>query len=255
MAQEPSRFIWYELLTSDVDAALAFYGKVVGWTEHDSHAPGMDYRLLGIGGAMVGGAMRMPEAAAGAPPTWLGYLHVADVDASVAKIIGAGGQIRMPATEIPNVGRFALVTDPQGAAFYVMTPSGGEGESVSFAPGKNGHGGWNELHARDGQAALDFYSAQFAWGKSDEVDMGPAGKYLLFNTGGDAIGGIFGSPAPVPHWLYYFNVDDITTAISRVQGAGGKIDNGPHQVPGGQWIIQAHDPQGAAFALVSAQKS
>jgi predicted enzyme related to lactoylglutathione lyase len=161
----------------------------------------------------------------------------------------------MPGTDIPDVGRFAMLADPQGALFYIMTPAG-TGESTAFSRRTVGHIGWNELHAADGEAALAFYSAQFGWEKSDEYDMGPMGKYLLFIADGVEAGGTMTkrTPAP-PHWLFYFNVDDVTLAAARVKGASGAVLNGPHQVPGGQWIIQCQDPQGAAFALVSDAKS
>lgn len=260
MATQTRGFIWYELLTTDVEAASRFYGAVVGWAATDSGMPGVDYRLWSIGGANVGGLMTMPERAAsnGMRPIWLGYVAVADVDASVAGVTAAGGAVHMPPTDIPGVGRMATVADPQGALFYVMAPTGmaptGAEPSPVFAPGKPGHGGWHELHTTDWEAALAFYGAQFGWAKSDVMDMGLMGKYLLFNTGSDAVGGMMNGPDPRPGWLYYFNVEDIDAAKLRVEQAGGAVLNGPHQVPGGSWIIQARDPQDALFALVGARK-
>lgn len=252
----PSQFIWYELLTTDPDAAGRFYSDVVGWTVKPSDQPGMDYRQWTIGGASVGGLMAIPPAAAemGMRPAWLGYLAVADVDASVARIQAAGGGVRMPGTDIPGVGRFALVTDPQGAAIYVMSPIG-EGPSVSHAPMQHGHGGWHELHTTDWQAALAFYSAEFGWAGSRAMDMGPMGTYQTFNAGGGEIGGMMTSPnVPRPAWLYYFVVPSITPAIARLQAGGGTVLHGPMEVPGGAWIVQGQDPQGAMFALVAASK-
>jgi len=252
MPTTPSSFIWYELATSDVAKAASFYGAVVGWSARDSGQPGMDYRLWSMGDAMVGGLMTIPADAAanGMRPVWLGYVSVADVDASVTAIIAAGGGVRMPAMDIPGVGRMAMVTDPQGAALYVMTPMG-EGPSTAFASGKPGHGGWHELHTTDWQAALAFYSTQLGWGKSEALDIGEMGTYLLFNAGGEPIGGMMNSPdVPRPMWLYYFNVDNIQAAKSRLESAGGSVLHGPVQVPGGSWVLQARDPQGAMFALV-----
>jgi predicted enzyme related to lactoylglutathione lyase len=161
----------------------------------------------------------------------------------------------MPAWDIPGIGRIAMVGDPQGAAFYVMTPIGAE-PSPSFAPGKLGHGGWHELHTSDWKAAQAFYREQFGWGQTDAMDMGAMGTYLIFNAGADPIGGMMNSPAfPQPMWLYYFTVDDIMAAKARVESAGGAIHNGPHEVPGGNWIAQAQDPQGAMFALVGPHKA
>ena len=259
MSNKPSGFIWYELMTSDIDAAAKFYGDVVGWSMSGAGtgAPGVEYRQWSIGGATVGGAMAIPTDAAanGMQPTWLGYLNVADVDESVARIVAAGGASHMPAWDIPGIGRIAMVSDPQGAAFYLMAPIG-EGPSPSFMPGQPGHGGWHELHTTDWKAALDFYGQEFGWGQTEAMDMGPMGTYLLFNAGGDAIGGMMNNPALArPAWLYYFNVDDIDAAKARVEAAGGAILNGPHEVPGGSWIVQAKDPQGAMFALVAPNKA
>ena len=251
MTTRHSNFIWYELMTSDVDAATRFYGTVVGWTAEDSGQPGMDYRLWSMGDAKIGGLMAIPADAAanGMPPVWLGYVDVVDVDASVAGLRAAGGAVHLPPTDIPGVGRMAMVADPQGAMFYVMAPQGTE-PSRAFAPGEPGHGGWHELHTTDWEAALAFYGTRFGFAKSDAMDMGPMGTYLLFNTGGEAVGGMMNSPNPRPGWLYYFNVVDIDAAKLRVEEAGGAVLQGPMQVPGGSWIIQARDPQNAMFALV-----
>ncbi len=254
MATKPSQFIWYELLTSDIDAATSFYSTVVGWNIADSGMPGMDYRILHAGDAVVGGMMTIPAPAAamGMPPMWLGYVRVEDVDATIAGILAAGGSVRMPATDIPGVGRVATIADPFGAAIYIMKPAMEQGDSTAFAHRQPGHIGWNELHTSDWPAALSFYSAHFGWGKSSEMDMGPMGSYLLFNTdGGDAVGGMANIPGIArPYWLYYFVVEELDAAIARVQAAGGQVLVGPHPVPTGDWIVQCVDPQGAKFALV-----
>ena len=257
MSHTRSYFVWYELTTNDIDAAQKFYGDVIGWKTQDSGTPGMDYRQWTMGGTPIGGLMSIPPDAAahGMRPGWLGYLNVADLDASIAEIQKAGGTLRMPGMDMPGVGRIALLTDPQGAAFYIIQPAM-EGTSTVFAPGKPGHGGWHELHTTDWQAALAFYGDQFGFAKTDALDMGPMGTYLLFNSGGDAIGGMMNNPnIPHPGWLYYFNVEDISTARTRVEAAGGTILMGPQEVPGGMWILQAQDPQGAMFALVAPSKS
>jgi predicted enzyme related to lactoylglutathione lyase len=183
------------------------------------------------------------------PSAWYGYVDVPDVDAAVAAIAAAGGAIHMPPWDVPGVGRMAMVADPQGASFYVMAPIG-EGPSPSFGPGRPGHGGWHELHTSDWRAAEAFYGDRLGWARSDALEMGPAGTYLLFNAGGEAIGGMTTDPDMArPMWLYYFCVDDIDAARHRVLNAGGDILSGPTQVPGGAWVVQAQDPQGAMFAL------
>jgi predicted enzyme related to lactoylglutathione lyase len=252
MPNKPSHFIWYELMTTAPDLAAKFYGAVVGWSVGDSGQTDKTYQQWSIGGQTVGGLMAIPQDASehGMRPMWAGYLNVDNVDASIAAIKAAGGAVHMPGTDIPGIGRFAMVSDPQGAIFYVMTPISAQ-PSPSFSPGAAGHGGWNELHTSDWPAALKFYGEQFGFGKTDAMDMGPGGTYLLFNTGEGPVGGMFNnSDFPRPMWLYYFNVDDIEAAKTRVEGAGGAVLNGPHQVPTGDWILQARDPQGAMFALV-----
>ena len=252
-----SSFIWYELLTTDPDAAARFYGPVMGWAASDSGQTDMDYRILTMNGVGVGGLMAIPPGAdkSGMRPSWVGYVSVADVDKSIASIVAAGGSLYMPAMDLPHVGRIAMIADPQGAALYIMKPSG-TGEATAFAPGKPGHGGWHELHTQDWNAALAFYNAQFGWSKVHEMDMGPMGTYLQFNYGsGDMVGGMMNdSTAPRPYWLYCFNVDDIESASARVTSHGGAVVMGPHQVPTGDWIIRATDPQGAAFVLVGPKK-
>ena len=252
-----SCFIWYELLTTDPDAAASFYGALFGWTASDSGQDGMPYRLFNMNGVGVGGLMALPPGAveSGMRPGWQGYVSVADVDKSVAGIVAAGGAQRMPAMDVPNVGRFAMVADPQGASLYVMTPTG-DGPATSFAPGEPGHGGWHELHTLDWEAALAFYRAQFGWAQVNAMNMGQMGTYLQFNFGnGDMVGGMLNDPeASRPYWLYYFNVDDIDEAKRRVIDHGGDALVEPHQVPTGDWIVQARDPQGATIALVGPKK-
>ncbi|ASJ73034.1 VOC family protein [Granulosicoccus antarcticus] len=245
--------IWYELLTSDPDAATAFYSKVLGWKTTDSGQADRDYRIFNKDDVAIGGLMALPAGAAeaGMPPGWLGYVGVKDVDVCVAGALATGGTEFMPAVDIPDVGRIALIGDPQGAALYLMSGSG-TATSNSYAPGKPGHGGWHELHTSNWQEAWAFYSAQLDWQKAEEMDMGPMGTYLLFDDGSNVrMGGMFNNPmAPRAYWLYYFNVQNIDEANELVKAHGGTTLQGPIQVPTGDWIIQAFDPQGALFALV-----
>jgi predicted enzyme related to lactoylglutathione lyase len=257
MPNKPSHHIWYELMTTEADAAARFYGDVVGWSVADAGQTDKGYRQWSVASQPVGGLMTIPDAAAkyGMRPMWAGYLCVDDVDASVTGIIAAGGGVSMPPNDISGVGRMTMVTDPQGAIFYIMAPLGAA-PSPSFTPGRPGFGGWNELHTTDWRAAREFYGSQFGWGTSQEMDMGAMGTYLLFNTGGDAVGGMMNDPDYArPAWLYYFNVDDIGAAKSRVEAAGGEVRYAPHQVPTGEWVFEARDPQGARFALMGPNRT
>lgn len=265
MANFPGDFIWYELMARDVEAARRFYCAVVGWTaapypSTNLLGDAMAYTLWRSGAQDVGGMMKMPQdaLASGAAPAWIGYLGVDDVDAMAQRIGKAGGAVHVPPSDIPGVGRMAMVADPQGAPFYVMRGAS-VGASHAFAAGRPGHCGWHELHTRDWEAALDFYGPLFGWRKGDAVDMGPMGTYQLFRPAraeGDAVGAMFDDPgSPAPHWLYYFQVDDIDAAAARIAAQGGKLLLGPHEVPGGSWILNAQDPQGALFALLGPRRT
>jgi predicted enzyme related to lactoylglutathione lyase len=248
------RHVWCELMTTDPTSAAGFYGRVVGWTAKDSGLPGMNYTLFSAGERMVGGTMALPaEAIAmGARPTWLGYIAVEDVDAMVGRITAAGGHIYKPASDIPGIGRFAVIGDPQGASFIVFRPnSSGEGEPAPM--GTLGHVDWNELHTSDLEGAFGFYSGLFGWTRDQAIEMGPMGVYQIFAVHGTPAGGMMQQDGP-PHWLYYINVDAIDAAMSRVGSAGGKVVSGPQQVPGGSWIAQCVDPQGVMFAMVSQKR-
>lgn len=252
-------FIWYELLTSDQDAAIDFYKAVVGWTADDQVMPEMGdlrYTMLSAGDRQVGGLMQINDEMRqhGARPAWIGYIAVADTDAAAQRIVAAGGTLQMGPDDIPNVGRFAMVADPGGAPFYLMTPLPRDDAPPPAAMDTPGLVSWHELYASNGQeAAFAFYSNQFGWETTELMEMGEMGKYRLFGLNGVAFGGMMDKPAQVPasFWGFYVNVDGLDAAIERIKANGGSVLMGPQEVPGNAWIVQATDPQGAFFALVS----
>jgi predicted enzyme related to lactoylglutathione lyase len=212
----------------------------------------MTYTLLSAGAAQVGGLMATPQELLdlGVPPCWTGYVGVDDVDAAAEKAKNLGGEVRRPPDDIPGVGRFAIVADPLGAAIALFHA---DQAAPEWAPaGTAGHFGWHELYTDDIEKAFAFYAAMFGWRKDEAMDMGPMGTYQLFAIGDRVCGGVMNKPPGFPGsaWLYYVNVGDIDAAAERVTSGGGKIMNGPMEVPSGDWIIQAQDPQGAWFALV-----
>ncbi len=255
MAGTESAFVWYELMTTDVAAAKAFYVKVVGWNTLDMPMPGMSYTVLEAGKAGMGGIMPMPREVcdAGMNPFWVGYIFAADVDGAANKLKQLGGKVLREPADIPTVGRFAVVADPQGAVFHLFKPQPTAERPPRIGPG---HVGWHELHTTDWPRAFDFYHSLFGWPKGDSIDMGAMGTYQLFTIDGVAVGAMMNSPAATAHrfWLYYFNVGDIDAASARVTGAGGKVMHGPMEVPGSRWILQATDPQGAWFALLGSRE-
>lgn len=256
MSQPSSPFVWYELMTSDPGSAQTFYSQVIGWQAADAGMQGMPYTLLSAGPHQVGGLMALPAeaCAAGVPPHWIGYVAVSDVDAQAADVQAAGGRVLRAPADIPGVGRFAVVADPHGAALCLFKDKGGEFNPPP--PGTPGTVGWHELMAGALEPAWDFYSRLFGWTKAEAIDMGPMGVYQLFAAGSHPIGGMMTKPpeVPVACWMYYFNVEAIDAAIDRVKAGGGRVLNGPQQVPGGSWIAPCTDPQGAAFAMVAPKR-
>lgn len=266
MTNKHGDFVWYELMTSDADAAGDFYGKVIGWTSTSAGMADMDYRFFSSGDGSdnkdgVGGYMAItPEMAEhGSRPCWVGYIAVDDADDTAASISATGGSVLMPAMDLEGVGRMAMVTDPQGASFYVMKGASDE-TSYSFAAldPKDGHCAWNELSTSDPEAAKAFYAAQFGWTKDGDMDMGPMGKYEFLKASGDrfALGAVMPlmPEMPVSAWSFYFRVPDIDAAADIIKANGGTVFAEPMEIPGGEYSLNASDPQGAAFGLVGPRK-
>ncbi|TDR94910.1 VOC family protein [Enterovirga rhinocerotis] len=252
-------FFWYDLMTSDPQAAGAFYANVVGWTLEDW--PGdMPYTMVKAAGTGVGGIMAIPDEAkaVGARPGWLGYVKVDDADRAAAAVTAAGGSIQREPEDIPHVGRFAVVCDPQGAVFMMLAPTEPDQPGVPLMT--PGHVGWHELYSSDPQKGFAFYETLFGWAKADALDMGPMGTYQLFADSRDkdcgAVGGMMRLPegVPVPVWGFYFAVEAIDAAVERITSGGGRVLMPPMEVPGGSWIVNALDPQGAHFALVAPKR-
>jgi predicted enzyme related to lactoylglutathione lyase len=252
-------FVWHELRTTDAKGALEFYTHVVGWKTQGSGDPsGIPYTLFTAGGLGAAGAMQLtPEMlAAGMRPAWVGFIGVDDVDGYAKRVEQAGGKLHCAPQDIPTVGRFVSAEDPQGAVFLLFKGS------PTYTPprppaGSPGTVGWNELSANDEQTAWPFYSKLFGWTEDSTMDMGPNGTYRIFNNGGAAIGAVMTrdrSKSPVPFWLYYFNVEDIDAASTRIKEKQGQVLMGPHPVPGDLWIVLGLDPQGATFSIVGPKK-
>lgn len=254
--------VWYELAAPDPAALVPFYRAVLNWeiaAEGSEMPGGTEYRMIGrADGGNAGGVLTLSEGMkqAGMAPGWFVYFHAEDVDGLAAKARELGGSIHMPPTDIPGAGRIAMLTDPQGAAFYLIrpTPPPGQPDAQSdvFSPSEPSRCRWNELGTTDAPTADAFYKALFGWNTDNAMPMGPAGDYRFIELGGVAIGAISPMLAPGarPGWLPYFGVADIDAARDAVAAHGGATITDTHQVPGGDWIFHAADPAGAALGFV-----
>jgi predicted enzyme related to lactoylglutathione lyase len=245
------RPVWYELMTTDMPAAEKFYKNVVGWTSAPFEASPTPYTVFKRSGEVqAAGLMKQPEGM-NMPPFWAMYVAVPKLEDAVAHIKRLGGSELSPVIDVPTIGRLQMMRDPQGAAFYIIQPLSTE-QRPETAP-EIGEASWHELMTTDAPAAMKFYSDVFGWQPSEAMDMGAMGKYQMFNRPHGMIGGMMNKGPEManvpPHWMIYFRVPDINAAVDRIKAGGGQIVNGPMEVPGGDWVVNAMDPQGAAFAL------
>jgi predicted enzyme related to lactoylglutathione lyase len=250
MTCEHGHFVWYELLTTDIAAAQAFYHQILGWSAKDASTSKFAYRLLTAEGAPVSGLMALPAEGLqrGAAPRWVGYVAVDDLGAAMSRLKALGGTTYVPPTD-SNIGRIAIIADPQTATLALVQ---GLTVGVQLRDGEGiGRVGWHELLAAEWRQAFVFYEGLLGWQKAAGDDAGSGDGYQLFAAGTDTLGGMFTKlpRAPFPFWLYYFNVVDLTIALQRVTAHGGKVVQGPLELSDGIWIARCIDPQGAMFAL------
>jgi hypothetical protein len=250
MVCDHGRFAWYELMTTDLAAAKAFYAHVVGWGARDESSPDLAYTVFTSGRAGVSGLMGLPGEALkmGASPRWMGYVGVDDVDATADRLLRLGGAVYVPPTD-SNIGRISVVADPQAAVIALVQGLKPIPDRPA-APDEPGRVVWHELFAADWPKAFAFYGEIFGWKKA-EFESDAEHDYQLFSAAGQKVGGMLTKrPAePVPYWLYYFNVGDMDASLERVKSGGGRIFEGPFEIPEGSWIARCIDPQGAIFAL------
>lgn len=258
--------VWYELMTTDPAKVAPFYREVLGWSvaTGGDHLPnGARYGMIGrADGGQAGGVLTMSGdmCEQGARPAWLIYFDVDDTDEACAKAQELGAAVQMPPVTMDNVGRMAMLADPQGTSFYVITPTPPEGsepdgESSVFSPEVTGYCAWNELNTQNADKQEAFYSQLFDWEVTGEMPMPDGHTYKFVNNGELPLGAVCSmKPESVPsQWLPYFRVTDIDAAKDAVQANGGKVEMGPHEVPGGDYIIVGFDPDGAALGLVGRQ--
>lgn len=237
------RFVWHELMTSDSVAAYGFYAKALGWKTVTSEGDAPHSTFAASNGPL-GGVTQLDDGA----PGWIPYIGTTDLEKTINDATESGGAVTGSITTLPGGGRYAVLTDPQGATFGVYAS---DASPPREAPAKRGDYSWHELATTDGDAAMEFYSALFGWDKMVEHDMGDMGMYTIFGRNGRQLGGIYKKmeDQPGPAWLGYVRVKDLDKTIKKVKSAGGTLIHGPTDVPGGDRIAQFLDPQGAAFAV------
>jgi hypothetical protein len=237
-------FVTYDLRTTDLEAAEAFYAAVVGWQVRRSG----DSRAFFAGEQRVGSLLALPERARaqGAPAHWLGHIAVEDVEAVARRVVALGGQQLGPVQPTAEGGHMATLKDAQGAVFAVSSGHRTRRPEPLI---------WHELYTTDRERAWPVYAELFGWKASSTLQLGPpVGPYQLFTwAGAERDMGAMADMARLPgvhtHWLFYISVGDLDAALEKTRALGGVVANGPMDVPGGGRVAQCEDPQGAAFAL------
>jgi len=252
---EKGRFVWHDLMTNDRAASLGFYTELFGWKTRDVQMGGMgSYTFIDAGGRENGGVVAM-DPGQGIPSHWLSYLTVDDVDDLVQRAGELGLEVKFPPTDIPEVGRFAVVADPTGAHFAPfkgLRPAPEDPEGVP-PPGAFC---WNELLTRDTAKAGEFYATLCGWSR-EEVDMGEMGSYTLFKQGEREVAGMMAMPPRAEGpcaWLLYVAVEDVDLAAKRIAELKGVVHVPPTDIPNvGRFAVGA-DPNGATFAVYRSSK-
>ncbi len=242
------RFVWHDLMTTDIKASVAFYTELFGWKTKDvDMGPMGTYTMLKAGDRDIGGMMPL-DPKHGVPTHWIGYCTVNDVDAAAKRAEKLGGKIGVPGTDIPNVGRFAVIADPQGA--HISPFKGTQPAPEPEGPPPVGSFCWNELVTSDPAAAVAFYKEIFGW-TSEAMEMGPMGTYHLFKRGGKDAAGVMKQPMPgaPTAWIHYVAVVSVDASTQRAESLKAKVLAPPMDIPNiGRFAVIA-DPVGAVVAL------
>jgi predicted enzyme related to lactoylglutathione lyase len=246
-------FVWYDYMARDVDAARAFYTSLFDWQACDEVT--IDdgrYLHLASGDVPFGGILATVPAQR-TPPSWLGYVRVADVDATVEQAVSAGGTLLVPVREIPGTGRFAVLGDPCGAPLAIFQRADGADGKPWVSSPRVGDICWNEHWAHDVSDALAFYAPLFGW-TATSVDMPSGVPYTVCRRDEVSVAGLLPSPMGgdvPPFWLYYVRVADADATVARALELGGVVTDGPRDVPNVGRFALLRDPQGAVFGIIA----
>jgi predicted enzyme related to lactoylglutathione lyase len=254
-----NRFFWHDLMVKDVEKAKAFYGELFGWSFKSDNGP-EPYTHVMAGDTGVGGIMKLDEKM-GAPPCWVGYIAVGDVDAVVNASTKRGGKVVVPKQVVPEVGDFAFIADAQGGVVAPMVYCGKDaGKPENLARPKPGEFCWDELYTSDPAAASKFYADVYGWGR-DAMEMPGWGTYhLLKRTGMKDDKGMDRSAGGVtklqggaghPYWLSYVAVADCDASTARATKLGAKTLAPPMDIPDVGRFAVFFDTQQVAFAILA----
>lgn len=248
---EPGSFCWVELRTTDPAGARAFYRELFGWQAVDEPTPGGTFTRLRLDGDDVGALYQQPAARreAGARPSWLAYVAVDDVDAAARRVAELGGEVTAGPFDVGSAGRSAHLRDPEGAELALWQPLGHVGARRAAEAGTLC---WSELATRDPAAAGAFYGSLFDWGRKEQDMEGTT--YTEWQNGDRSVGGMIPMDAEwgdaPPHWMLYFEVDDVDATAERAGELGGELHVGPLPIPGVGRFAMLSDPQGAMFSVI-----
>jgi uncharacterized protein len=251
--RKPGYFCWIELATTGQEAAKKFYGSLFGWAVKDEPmGPEGVYTMFKLGSDDAGAVctLRPEQLSAGVPPHWMLYIMVQSADASAAKAAESGGTVVVPAFDVMDAGRMAVLRDPTGAHFCIWQPNKSVGIQVA---GEQGSLSWVDLNTPDPTRACKFYGDVFGWTFKEDTHSSPLSGYMLIQNGDEFIGGVpplRPESAQIPaHWLPYFQVTDCDSAAAKARELGGKFYLEPLTISNvGRMGILA-DPQGAVFAI------
>jgi uncharacterized protein len=238
------KFVWHEQVSSDPRRAQAFYGDLFGWETEEFKAGENDYTMISSGGTNHGGYGTAMEGAP--PPHWLAHVRIENLDETLEKAKAAGGSIAAGPFDMEEVGRMAIVRDPQGAFISAY-------QSAQDGPPAEGVFVWDELGTTDADAAQRFYEAVFGW---TTTDPGPEyGGYRIFNVGETGVAGLMGLPdgSVPPHWQPYVAVDDVDDTVTRGRELGASVVVDPMDIPQVGRVAVLNDPQGATFGIIKPQ--
>jgi len=249
----PGTFCWSELSTSDLEGAKSFYAGLFGWQAIDNPVPGGGvYSMQNLAGKPVAAIAPQPEQqrAARVPALWNSYVSVESADAAADKAKALGAAVHAPPFDVMDVGRMAVIQDPQGAFFMLWQPRSNIGAGLVNAPGAMV---WNELRSPDLDGSAAFYSGLFGW-TIDRREGTAMGVYLGIKNGEANNGGIAAltPPGTPPHWLVYFGVEEVEDALAKVAALGGSTLLGATDIEIAKIAVVA-DPAGAAFAIYAGQ--